>query len=433
MNPVRVPLLRPLRPAQWVAIDCAVTALLALTSAVIFREAAYLPGIPRWAAALVIAAGVLPAAFRRRWPRSVLALVVVSAAVATAMSTSPGPVLAVAFVIYLIPLRRPRREALWMLAGTLLAVGAGMAVFLSGPHMTRLPGAAAGLLLASWPLVAIAWLIGYSAEQQRSYAAGQREQSERRAREQLAEARRARSEERLQIARELHDVVAHTMSLIAVQAGVANYVASTRPDEAARALASIEETSRGALGEMRALLGMLRADESAAAPAAPVAAASLVPTPGLADLDGLVKRTAEAGVRVTLDVCGERPPLSAGLELAAYRVIQEAITNVIRHAATDSCQVTVTYQGEMLLLAVTDSGTGHGAANHGAANHGAANRGGNGHGGDGRGGDGRGGDGHGIAGMRERVQMYGGELQAAPLPGRGFRVTARFPLAGAAA
>jgi len=146
MNPVRVPLLRPLRPAQWVAIDCAVTALLALTSAVIFREAAYLPGIPRWAAALVIAAGVLPAAFRRRWPRSVLALVVVSAAVATAMSTSPGPVLAVAFVIYLIPLRRPRREALWMLAGTLLAVGAGMAVFLSGPHMTRLPGAAAGLL-----------------------------------------------------------------------------------------------------------------------------------------------------------------------------------------------------------------------------------------------------------------------------------------------
>ncbi|HEY5360999.1 MAG TPA: sensor histidine kinase [Streptosporangiaceae bacterium] len=425
MDPVRVPLLRPLRPAQLVAIDCAATALLALASAVIFREAAYLPGIPRWAAALVIAAGVLPAAFRRRWPRSVLALVVLSAAVATAISTSPGPVLAVAFVIYLIPLRRPRREALWLLAATLLAVGAGMAVFLGGPHVTPLPGAAAGLLLASWPLVAIAWLIGYAAEQQRSHAAAQREQAERRAREQLTEARRARSEERLQIARELHDVVAHTMSLIAVQAGVANYVASTRPDEAARALASIEETSRGALGEMRALLGMLRADESAAAP---VAAVSLVPTPGLADLDGLVKRTAEAGVRVTLDVCGERPPLSAGLELAAYRVIQEAITNVIRHAATDSCQVTVTYQREMLLLAVTDSGTGHGAANHGAANHGAANRGGN-----GRGGDGRGGDGHGIAGMRERVQMYGGELQAAPLPGRGFRVTARFPLAGAAA
>ena len=423
MDPVRVPLLRPLRPAQLVAIDCAATALLALASAVIFREAAYLPGIPRWAAALVIAAGVLPAAFRRLWPRSVLALVVLSAAVATAISTSPGPVLAVAFVIYLIPLRRPRREALWLLAATLLAVGAGMAVFLGGPHVTPLPGAAAGLLLASWPLVAIAWLIGYAAEQQRSHAAAQREQAERRAREQLTEARRARSEERLQIARELHDVVAHTMSLIAVQAGVANYVASTRPDEAARALASIEETSRGALGEMRALLGMLRADESAAAPVAPVAAVSLVPTPGLADLDGLVKRTAEAGVRVTLDVCGERPPLSAGLELAAYRVIQEAITNVIRHAATDSCQVTVTYQREMLLLAVTDSGTGHGAANHGAANHGAANRGGN----------GRGGDGHGIAGMRERVQMYGGELQAAPLPGRGFRVTARFPLAGAAA
>jgi signal transduction histidine kinase len=410
MDPVRVPLPRPLRPAQWVAVDCAVTALLALASAVIFREAASLPGIPGWAAALVIAAGVLPAAFRRRWPRSVLALVVVSAAVATAIGASPGPGLAAAFVIYLIPLRRPRQEALWLLAGTLLVLGAGMAVFLSGPQMTRLPGTDAGLLLASWPLVMIAWLIGYSAEQQRSYAAGQRERAERRVREQLAEARRARSEERLQIARELHDVVAHTMSLIAVQAGVANYVASTRPDEAARALASIEETSRGALGEMRALLGMLRADESAAALGP---ASSLVPTPGLADLDGLVKRTAEAGVRVNLDVCGERPPLPAGLELAAFRVIQEAITNVIRHAATDSCQVTVTYQRETLLLAVTDGGTGHGAADHGAADHGAA--------------------GHGIAGMRERVQMYGGQLQAAPLPGRGFRVTARFPLAGAAA
>jgi signal transduction histidine kinase len=403
MDPIRAPLLKQLRPAHWVAIDCVVTALLALVSTVVFKEAASLRGISHWAAAAIIAAGVLPAAARRRWPRSVLALVAVSAAVATAISTSPGPALVVVFVIYLIPLRFSRREALWLLAGTLAVTGAGLAAFLSGPRVAALSGTAVGLLLASGLLITTAWLIGYCVQQQRSYSAGLREQAERRAGEQLAQAHRARNEERLQIARELHDVVAHTMSLIAVQAGVANYVASACPDEAARALASIEETSRGALGEMRALLGVLRADRSGPdeADGAALPDGGLVPTPGLADLDSLVKRTAEAGVRVQLDVCGERPRLSAGLDLAAYRVIQEAVTNVIRHAAADRCHVTVAYQADALALEVIDAGAGGGLA-----------------------------VGHGIVGMRERVGMYGGEFGAAPLPGRGFRVTARFPLAG---
>jgi signal transduction histidine kinase len=414
MDPIRAPLLKQLRPAHWVAIDCAVTALLALVSTVVFKEAAYLRGIPHWAAAAIIAVGVLPAAFRRRWPAAVLALVVASAAVATAISTSPGPALVVVFVIYVVPLRFARREALWLLAGTLLVTGAGLAAFAAGPHVTGLSGTAAGLLLASELLITTGWLIGYSVRQQRSYAAGLREQAERQAREQLAEARRARSEERLQIARELHDVVAHTMSLIAVQAGVANYVARARPDVAVRALSSIEETSRGALGEMRALLGMLRADGSGTDGngAAGQPDGGLVPAPGLAELDSLVKRTAEAGVRVNLHVCGERPGLAAGLDLAAYRVIQEAITNVIKHAATDSCQVTVGYQEDALTLEVTDAGCG-GGSEIGAGGSLAV--------------------GHGIVGMRERVGMYGGEFRAAALAGRGFRVTARFPLAGTGA
>ena len=414
MDALRPPLLKRLRTGHWVAIDCAVTAVLALVYAAEFKDPSYLPGIPVWATAAT-ALAVLPAALRRRWPRAVLVLVVTGGAALTALSTSVGQPLAVAFVIYLIPLRFPRPEALRLLVGTLLVTGAGLAVFGIAPHGIFRPGGAvnaAGLLLEGSLLITAAWMIGYSVRRQRAYLAGRQEQAERQAREQMARARRASSEERLQIARELHDVLAHTMSLIAVQAGVANYVVTRQPEEAARALSSIEKISRSALREMRALLGVLRNEETAAEPGAAGNrdVGRLVPAPGLADLDRLVDQTAEAGVRVDVDVRGEHPPLPAGLDLAAYRVIQEAITNVIKHAATDSCQVVVAYQEDALTLEITDNGRGCG---------------GNGHGGPSAG--------HGIAGMRERAGMYGGELRAAPLPGSGFQVTAWFPLDPAAA
>jgi signal transduction histidine kinase len=410
------PPLRRLRPAHWIAIDCAFTALMALVY-VELKTAPFLRGIPLWAAAVIVVVAVVPAALRRCWPRTVLALVVIAGAVATAVSSSPVPPLAAAFVIYVIPLRFPRRDALWLLAGTLLVIAAGLAAFAVTPHEGYGPetgtiGKAAGLLLEDGLLVTVAWLTGYSVNQQRGQAANRRERAERRAREQLAEARRARSEERLEISRELHDVVAHTLSVIAVQAGVASYVIGERPEEAARALTSIEQTSRSALNEMRALLGVLRDAETGARNEAGPGArdAALVPAPGLANLDSLVARAGEAGVRVDLTVCGERPELAAGLGLAAYRVIQEAVTNVIKHAAADNCQVTVAYQEDMLTLEVTDNGGGPAAA---ADEFPVV--------------------GNGIIGMRERAAMYGGEVQAAPLPGRGFRVAARFPLAGTAA
>ena len=278
-----------------------------------------------------------------------------------------------------------------------------------GPE-TGTIGKAAGLLLEGGLLVTVAWLAGYAVQQQRGQGAGRREQAELRAREQLAEARRARSEERLQISRELHDVVAHTLSLIAVQAGVASHVIGTRPEEAARALASIEETSRSALHEIRALFGVLRDGETGARNSTVPGTrdAALVPAPGLADLGRLAERAGEAGVRVDLTVRGERPQVPAGLDLAAYRVIQEAVTNVIKHAAADRCQVTVGYQEDTLTLEVTDNGSGSAAS--GGSEPTAA--------------------GNGIIGMRERAAMYDGEIWAAPLPGRGFQVTARFPLAG---
>jgi signal transduction histidine kinase len=235
------------------------------------------------------------------------------------------------------------------------------------------------------------------------YAAGLHERAERRAHEQLAEARRAMSEERLRIARELHDVVAHTMSVIAVQAGVANHVAAEHPEQAHRALSAIEETSRGALREMRALLGVLRSDGQPSQPGPD--GGGPAPVPGLGDLGTLVERAAEAGVHVDLDVRGERPALSAGLELAGYRVVQEAVTNVIKHAGTGQCRVTVSYQPDGFVVEIEDDGRGFAGAAGG----------------------------HGIAGMRERVGMYGGEFRAEPLPAHGFRVTARFPLTTVAA
>jgi signal transduction histidine kinase len=406
MDPLHPPPLKRLRQAHWAAIDCAFTALMALVYAVAFRGLADLHGIPQWAGTAIVALAVLPAALRRRWPRTVLALVVTGGAAATALSNSPGPPLAVAFVMYLIALRFPRRDAVRLLAGTLLVTAAGLAAFGIVPHGIYGPGGiatAAGLLLEGGVLITAAWMIGYSVRQQHAYTTGLRQHAERRAREQVAEARRASSEERLQIARELHDVVAHSMSLIAVQAGVANYVISAHPQEAARALSSIEQTSRSALHEMRALLEVLR--DTGNRPSPRQQDAGLLPAPGLANLDSLAGQAAQAGVQVDLDLRGQRPQLSPGLDLAAYRVIQEAITNVIKHAATGRCQVTVTYQEDALTLEIIDSGSG--ARRNGSTGPAA---------------------GHGIAGMRERVGMYGGQFQGGPLPGRGFRVAAQFPL-----
>ncbi|HEY1004776.1 MAG TPA: sensor histidine kinase [Streptosporangiaceae bacterium] len=402
------PLLKALRERHWIAIDVACTVLLVLVYGVGFNLPADLTGVPRGVAVLIAATAVLPVAARRRWPRAALALVVLAGAVVTALSFTPVPPLAAAFVVYLIPLRFARRETLWLLAFSLLATAAGDIAFGLVRHGVYRPGgtrATAGLLLESGLLLAGAWMIGYLARLRRTYSAGLREQAGQRAREQLAEARRASSEERLRIARELHDVVAHSMSMIAVQAGVASYVAGAAPEETARALSSIEETSRGALREMRALLGVLR--DEGTSDAGP--GAGLIPAPGLAGLKTLADRTAEAGVVVDLDIHGDRPPLPAGLDLAAYRVIQEAITNVIKHAATARCRVAVGYAAKSLDLEITDNGIGGAPSTPGP------------------------GTGHGITGMRERVGMYGGEFSAAPRPGGGFRVSARFPLTGAAA
>ncbi|WP_194921104.1 sensor histidine kinase [Catenulispora rubra] len=406
-----------LRPWQWATVDCVVAVLAAAPSKVPYLR------YPGWLAVAILILASLPVALRRLWPRAVLAVVVVGSALAIAGTAVNAPVfipLGACYAVSLIPLRFPRREALWLLLATVLAMGVGFGIYAAGPGNAS-AGDTGRSAAESGVYVVASWLAGYALQQQRSYTAKAQEQAAQEIREQLAEARRISSEERLQIARELHDVVAHTVSLIAVQAGVANYVVKSNPDEAARALGSIETTSRGALREMRALLAMLRADDDADQDADANAAETgnetgnepragivrtapgLVPVPGLDDLGELMARTADAGLRVALEIRGERTEVSAGIDLAAYRVIQEAITNVVKHAATDACRVTVGYEEEVLTVEVTDNG--HAGADSRIS-----------------------GLGHGIVGMRERITMYGGDFHAGPLPGRGFRVSARFPL-----
>jgi signal transduction histidine kinase len=391
VEPLQPPLLRRLRREHWVVLDWAVAVVVAPLASLIVRQGFKPSPDLRGVDVLVIVAAVLAAGSRRLLPPAGLGVVVLVGAAATVITRQPAPWLATAYVMYFVPLRLPRSTAFRILVAALTLAAIGLTGIVPAHHRASGPETL-GLAVIGIGAIAMAWTIGYAVGQHRLYAAGVETQHQQRAREQLAQARHAMTEERLRIAREVHDVVAHTMGVIAVQAGVANHVAADQPDEARRALSSIEDTSRGALREMRALLAVLR-DEGHPA-------VDVWPAPQLADLSGLVERAAEAGVEVDLTVSGEPPDLPAGLQLAAYRVVQEAITNVLKHAAADRCRVTVTYGPSTLNLCITDEGQG---CSHPS-------------------------DGHGLAGMRERVGMYGGLLDAEPLPGRGFRVNATFPL-----
>jgi signal transduction histidine kinase len=292
--------------------------------------------------------------------------------------------------MYGVASRRPLR---W-------AVGAGLVVEL-GLFLVfgRVPQGFDPSAFATASAFAVAiWMAGIYANTRRRYLESLEERAERAERERDQQARLAAAAERARIARELHDVVAHSMSLIAVQAGVANYVLSARPDEATRVLSSIEQASRDALRETRRLLGLLRDDGGRRL------APEFGPAPGLADLGGLIARTKDAGVRVDLEVRGRRRALPAGVDLAAFRIIQEALTNVVKHSAAQTGRVLVAYEDDGVHIKVTDDGRG-GAA--GGAPEPA---------------------GHGIVGMRERAGLYGGEFHAGPLAGRGFEVAVSLPL-----
>jgi signal transduction histidine kinase len=353
-------------------------------------------GLPRGMFALgygLVLLHTLPLAGRRRFPGTVLALVMASGLAGAALGLPPffeGPAILVA--VYSVAAYGRR----WVSLAGLTVAELGVAAL----QHTLFKFEFEGLMFVGFMgILVAAWLLGHFAHNYRAYAAGLEERTAEleRAREELA--RRAVTEERLRLARELHDVVAHAMSVIAVQSGVGAHVADSRPGEVGKALAAIEVTSRAALTELRRLLGVLRQDGDPQA--------SLTPAPGLANLDSLLAEVAEAGLAVRLRVEGAPAPLPAGVDLSAYRIVQEALTNVVKHAGSAHAQVTIRYRDQEVAVEVIDDGRGVAAV---AA-------------------DGGKGTGHGLIGMAERVAAFGGDLEVGPRPGGGFRVAARLPLA----
>ncbi|MBQ1073000.1 sensor histidine kinase [Micromonospora sp. C31] len=330
---------------------------------------------------------VLPAGLLRRRPVLALALMVVAACVITAAVNVPeggyltdiwyAQFLAIDLVVGLIAARRSRRVSVPVAVAVLVVqITAGFV----NPASDPINRATLAVLA-----VVTAWTVGNSVQARRGYAAAVRAHT----------AAEAVTAERLRIARELHDMVAHSIGVIAIQAGVGARVIDTQPAQARAALATIEATSRDTLAGLRRTLGALRRPQSE----------SLDPTPGLDDLDRLVAAAADAGVRVDLRRVGERRPVPAEVDLAAFRIVQEALTNVVRHAGSDRCRVTVTHGPDEVAVEVVDDGRG------GAV----------------------GGEGHGIVGMRERVALTGGRFHAGPRPEGGFRVAAWLPVPTATA
>jgi len=250
------------------------------------------------------------------------------------------------------------------------------------------------------------WTMGIALRARREALEARVRQAEERANTERQSAARALAEERLRIAQELHDVVAHSMSVIAVQAGMGAHVLDDRPDQARAALEAISATSRGTLTEMRRLLGVLRDGEGHRSDA---------PAPGLADLPALVDDVGRAGVPVELEIVGSPSGVNAGVELSAYRVVQEALTNVMKHAGSPSkVRVRVAHRPGMIEVEVADDGRGAAALTSVGPGNG------------GRGSSEVGGHGH--VGMRERVELWGGDLSVGPQPGGGYRVRARLPV-----
>ena len=449
---------------------------------------------PRDILLAVLALGLsVPVAIRRRVPVRSLAIVLAGCLVTLVIGgeITRGPFLPLAVVLYLVASTCRRGIALAGLAGSLgLLIAQGVVLHFEGLGSGN--ATAAGLVLT------IFWMVGYLVQQRRTYVAHLRDRA----------ATDAVTRERLRIARELHDVVAHSMTVVTVQAGFGEYVFDSQPAEARAALGAIQAVSREALGEMQRMLCVLRqtdgdiaaadaglAQDAAAAgtsatgitasgtvasgtgasgtsasgtgaaglaapavaPAAGSAAdgasaaadrlraarfrpaAPLAPAPGLANLDRLVERTAGAGVTVTVERIGTPRSLPASLDLSAYRIVQEALTNVVKHSGADRCHVVLEYGAGSLLVEITDPGlgvpSGLGAPSEvglpsevgaparagmpvGAAlavrppvRVGSPER-----------------AGHGIIGMRERVSLCGGSLHALPRPDGGFVVRARLPL-----
>jgi signal transduction histidine kinase len=324
----------------------------------------------------------------RGWPLPVLGVVTCAVVIVTVTGHASLPLGGlIGLASYFAAVRLPRSRSVALAVAVAAALGAAVA-YSAFAVSTALPAAEA---TDNFVPLAAAWFIADSVAARRRYQAGLAAQGER---ERAAEIR----EERVRIAREMHDVVAHTLAVITVQAGVGRCLAGTRPEEASSALGSIELISRTAQDELRVVLGLLRDGKVGTAP--------LAPTPRLVDLKDLADTVRAAGVPVELRMSGTGRELSPSLELSIYRVVQEALTNIVKHAPGASAVAELTVSAGKVRLDVRDDGGPGGAV---AQRDGVS-------------------AGHGIIGMRERIGAFGGWLVAGPAAAGGFRVTAEIPV-----
>jgi signal transduction histidine kinase len=319
--------------------------------------------------------GSLALWWRRQYPVAVLVVVVVTGLVAWLAVPGREPSSpALAFAVYAVSVYDQGRVRLWVAGLALAVIAAGVVVLLLGDFPT------ARNLLPAGVTSLVAWSIGDYMRSRRRFVAELLDRH-RQEREQAAE------EERLRIARELHDVVAHNVSVMAIQAGAARVSGTS----SAEALASIEQSARDTLAELNKLLGVLRKSPQSL---------DLVPQPTLDEVDALLKPAREAGIQATLKVKGEKRRLTAAVDLSAYRIVQEAITNVLKHANASRVEVLIDYEEDGIALTVSDNGDGPS--------------------------DGQS-TGHGLIGMRERVALFGGKIGTGSSTLGGFTVHARLP------
>ncbi|GLY76366.1 sensor histidine kinase [Actinoallomurus iriomotensis] len=383
--------------AHPVVADALVSAFLTVSCLI---EAAFqksygdLPGKhPDVVSGVLMSVVVMSLTLRRRMPVPVMAFTLAGNVLLTALGYVPtlGAALACLVALYSVASHRG--------LGTSLPVGVlALVVYVVS---LAVQGRTFWQSVSNAVLFAGAWLIGRSLRLRRAYLDELEARARRLERAREADSRAARAEERSRIARELHDVVAHHVSVMTVQAGAARRILHRDPESVQDALSTIEQMGRTALGEMRRLVGVLRTE-------AEPARSELSPQPGVGDVSGLVEQLRETGLQVQLWIEGESRSLSPGVDLAAFRLVQEALTNTLKHAGPQArAWVRIQYADRQLEIEVEDDGRGLVA---------------------GLGRPGGGGNGHGLMGMRERVALYGGDLRIGPRSGGGFEVRARFPL-----
>ena len=346
---------------------------------------------------LLLALGAL-LAVRRRWPIPVLwlsALALVPYWVLDYVDTGATVIMLV--LLYTVAANCERDRALPHVLGVTALL---VAVMVAGVVASAedLPAIA---VLGNVVIFVTAFVLGDSVRNRRAYLAEVEARAERAEAERETAARQAVQEERTRIARELHDVVAHSVSVMVVQAGAARRVLDRHPDQTVESLEIIERTGHAALDELRRVLGVLRAEH---------AHASTAPQPTADDISGLVDQWREAGLRVVLRVDGSPTDVAPGVGLTMYRVVQEALTNVMKHAGPASATVDLRYRPDAVTIVVTDDGRGPVTDADRVPSAG-----------------------QGLIGMRERVELFGGDLTVGPRPGGGFLVRATLPVTSAVA